>query len=388
MSIVRKVKLRTANPPLYENNRTYLSGDIAVGVTTVPVLSTMGFTITGTVDYAALIGAYGEEKSEIVTIDANGAGTNTTGFTTTATKYAHEGSTPLTFIPFNQIKIYGMTTSGGTKTLIATIDIDCSQQATEYIYEGDTYLYFVTTYSNSIETKESGYSDEYSASSFGHNSVNRIIKSGLRKAGTNIDENADADLSWDVAMEILQDGIDEIISRKKKWPFLHKIDSTTTSTISGTAYVSIPDDCLIIETIKYDGKKIPWISPRDYNYIMDTTATPESGEPVNYTIKNNKIYLRPVPNSVKSITYEYYYTPADISSLATDIPQPFVAMLTYYCGSMFASIRRNTKVKDDLYKNFGMLLEQQVEEYTGAEQIGDAEYVEFTAYADDPEYKL
>lgn len=377
-------KIKTANIPLYEEKRTYLSQDAASGATTLEVLSTIGFTITGTTDYYILIEQYGDEKSELLLVDANGAGTDATGFTVSALKFAHSASAPVTYIPYNQVKIYGRTASGGANNLIVTTDIDCSENYTEYVYKAETYTYFVTTYYNSTTAEESAESDEIESGDFGHNSVKRIIKSGLRKSITKIDENQTGELSWDTAMEVLQDGIDEIITRKRKWSFLHKVDATSIDTVASVAYVSKPSDCLMVQNIKVSGNKIKWISEYDYNKMTEGTAL-QSGTPYCYTIKNDKIYLYPVPLTVSDVTFEYFYNPANITSLVTEIPQQFVVMLTYYCGSHFSAIRGNQKKADVLYSKFLTILEQQVEEYTGQIQDGDAQYAEFTAYENDLE---
>ena len=378
-------KIKTANIPLYEEKRTYLSQDAASGTTSIEVLSTIGFTITGTTDYYILIEQYGDEKAELLLVDANDETyTNATGFKVSALKFAHSASAPVTYIPYNQIKIYGRTTSGGANNYIATVDIDCSENYTEYVYKAEDYSYFVTTYYNSTTFEESAESDEIENGDFGHNSVKRIIKSGLRKAITKIDENQTGELSWDTAMEVVEDGIDEIITRKRKWSFLHKVDSTTYDTVAGQSYVSLPTDCLIVQNVKIAGSKLKWISEYDYNKMIDGT-TQQQGTPYCYTIKNNRVELYPVPSAAADVTYEYFYNPARITNLITEIPQPFVVLLTYYCGSQFSAIRGNQKKADTLYSKFLTILEQQVEEYTGQIQDGDAQYAEFTSYENDLE---
>jgi hypothetical protein len=377
MAQIQSNIIKIANPPLYEKKRTYLSSDIAAGVTTLPVLSTIGFTVGGTTDYFVFVGNYGEEKAEIVTVDTTTPETSTS-FTVGATKYAHEGSTPITLIPFNQINIYGLTATGGTKNPIKTIDIDCTQQFTEYSYNGTDYNFFVTSYYDSENTNESGYSDEYSSTSFGHNSLQRIIKAGLRRGQVKIDDNPNSELNWDTAIEIIQDGLDEILARKRKWSFLHVVDSTSTDTVSGTQYVSIPTDCKDIEFIKVNGQKINWVSKNDFNKFTDYTTAP-SGQPTCYTIKSNKIYLYPTPSSAQDVTFEYYQNPVSVNTLSGTVPEPFIVPLVYYCGSVFSGLKANSKKSDELYSKFQTLLEQQAIEYSGPQQSGTAEYVESTS---------
>lgn len=380
-------RIKIANPPLEDNNRTYLTSDTSATDTSLPVLSTSGdqFKITGDVDYYVMAGDYGEEKSEIKLVDA-GSGTTATNFNVAALTHAHSVSDPVTYIPYNQIKIYGATSSGGAKTLITggTIDIDTSEQFTEFIYTGDTYSYFYTVYYNSTTEVLSAYSDEITSSTFSHNSAKRIIKSGLRKALTQIDENQDGVLTWDVAIETLQDGIDEIITRKRKWSFLHKIDSSL-STTADQAYITMPTDALQIDFVSVDNLKLNWMSKRDYDKHTYSGATTTSGNPQSFTIRNNQIFLIPTPSEVFDVVLEYHKNPAVLDSLTDVIDQPFVVMLIYYCASTFAYTRGNDKRGALMMAKFYTLLEQQVEEYTGPLQTGSAEYVEYTNYENDAE---
>lgn len=379
-------RIQVANPPLEDNNRTYLTSDVIATGTSLPVLSTAGeqFKISGTDDYYVIVGHYGEERTEISLVDASDAGTDADSFTVGALSFPHSVSDPVTYIPYNQVKIYGATTSGGTKTLLATIDIDTSEQYTDYVYEGDTYSYFYTAYCNSATTtdKISAYSDEITTSTFSHNSLKRIVKSGLRKALTKIDENPDGVITWDNAIEVVQDGIDEIITRKRKWSFLHKVDSSL-STTAEQAYLAIPDDVLQIDFVTVDDLRLKWLSKYDfekYNYGGSTTT---SGTPQYFTIRNNQIFFYPTPSQEFDVVLEYHKNPAVLDSLTDTIDQPFVVMLIYYCAGTFAYLRGNDKRGELMMSKFYTLLEQQVEEYTGPLQSGQAEYVEFTSYEND-----
>ena len=369
-------KIRIENPPIENEVRTYLTLDCVAGATTIYTLDNSGFTITGTSDYYIIIGEYGNEKTEIVLVDANGAGTNNNGFTIGATKYSHEASDPVTFIRYNQIRFYGATSSGGTKDVLNTKDIETSQVFTEITYEGSAYSYFYSAYYNSNDDKISAYSDEIENTSYTRRSVKRIIESGLRKALTTIDNNADGKLTWDTTLEILQDGIDEIIARKRRWSFLRSINSSI-STASGVQYISGPSDLSLLEFIFVDGKQINPLSRSDFNLY---TSNSSSGTPNSFVFKNNKYYLYPTPNAVYSVIFEYYRRIATITSnLATEIDIPFVPILIYYCGSQFAYIRGNDKRGDKLYQMFVKLLEDQVIEFSGPDQTGVAEYVETTS---------
>lgn len=374
--------IKIANIPLDGYDRTYLTSDVAVADTELSVISTAGdnFKITpSTDDYYILAGDYGDEKAEIKLATATSC--TTVLFTTAAITHSHSASDPVTFIPYNQIKIIGIANTGDTPDVantIDTIDIDVTKQYTSYIYTGSTYSYFVTAYFNSTDDTISAYSDEIGGSSFGRNSAKRIIESGLRKAQTSLDENEGGLLNWDVALSVINDGLDEIMTTKKKWIFLHKIEGTSTDTVNNTSYVSIPSDLSALEFLIVNDYKLRWISKLDYDYYTKNGAVETTGEPSYYTIKNGKYYLYPVPNGVYDVIYEYYKYPTEITDPTDDVDREFAAILMYYCAYQFASIRGNTKKATELYGQFEKVLERQRIQYSGPSQVGDGEGAEQT----------
>ena len=387
MAQTTRVKIEIANPPLDNNQRTYLSTDLAAGAgdtTSLIILSKEGFLGNDHRDdtyFYVLIGEYGWEKSEIVRIIANDTVDtilNTTGDTI---KYAHSTSEPVTFIPYNQIKYYGMTSTGGTKVALspAELAIDTTQQSTTFIYEGTDYIFFVATYYDEANTTESQDTDEITGTSFASSSAKRVIDAAVKKALTNIDENPDSNLTWQIAKETLQDGIEEILARKRKWSFLHEVDTSQT-TIADIAYVSLPSDEVQIQFVVVNNRKCNWMSPLEYQKHVYSGTTPTStSEPTNWTLRDDKIYLYPTPNGAYAVIIDYHENVATISDLNTTIKRPFIIPLMYYCAAQFSFIKGNDKRGDKMYSLFRAVLEQQVEEYSGPVQSGDAEQVEQTS---------
>jgi hypothetical protein len=374
-------RFKAVNPPLDGNAITYLTADSAVGATSLTILDKAGFLKAehnNDTNFYVVIGNYGQEKSEIVKVTADDT-VNTT-LTVAATVYAHEASEPITFIPYNQVRLYGSAASGTIvigDTPVCTINIDCSKQHTNLYYEGSTNNYFKIAYYNVANTELSAFSEEISSTSFTRKSAKRIIESALTKAITHIDESENSELSWDKALTVLQDGIDEIMARKRKWVFLHKIDEST-STVANIAYISKPSDLSLLEFIIIDDNTLGWISRYKYDNYTKNGATVSTGSPAFYTEKNGKYYLYPTPSTVYAVIFEYFKTVAEITDLATEVDLAFVPVLIYYCASQFAYIRGNDKRGDKMYAMFQKLLEQQVEEYSGPEQVGEAEAIEQT----------
>lgn len=373
----QRTLLTIANPDLHNGQSTALSQDVAVWGTTLTVYATTGFwTISAASDYYYLIiGNYWEEKTEIVLASAKTDSTFTTG----ALKFSHSAGDPITYIPYNQIKFYGRLMTGGSNNLLATLDIDCSKQHTPYEYTGTTYSYFVTTYYRPVTTiEESQESEEISTVTFTFRSVKKIIEAGLRKALTRADENPDASLGWSTLIDIANEGLNEILTRKKQWQCLHKIDNTQ-STVASTAYVSKPSDLSIMEFMTVEWKKINFVSKTMYNqYVLSSTTTP-TWKPYLYTIKNDLIYLYPTPDSAYSIWFEYYSNPTSITSLTDEVKQEFATILIYFIAAQAAYIRSNEKRGNLMEAKFVKTLEQQIEDVTWYEQAGEAVRVEHTS---------
>ena len=362
-------KFKIANPSLDGNDRSYLTSDTIIGATTITVTNIAGFPSVSDDNFYVLIGNYGEEKAEIKLVTASATSGNV--FTLSALTSSHSSSDPVTYIPYNKIRVYGIVSSGGSSTFIETIDIDITKQYTEYTYKGGSYSYFVISYYNSHLDEESAYSEEITGSIFSQNSVKKVLESAIRKAMTKFDENYDSILTWDAGIDVINDGLEEIMIRKRRWSFLHK-RLEGNSTVSGQQYISKPGDIAYLKYIKIGDNMLEWKS----NYEFDSYGEDSSGEPAYYTIKNNQYFLYPTPQSNTSIIYEYYKYPDRITDLTETVNREFVSILIYYCASQFSYIRGNEKRGDKMYAMFQKVLEQQVEEFSGPDQLGDSETVE------------
>lgn len=365
--------IKISNPPIEDNIRTYLSKDTSSGTATLYIVNKGGFSTTNGTKYYALIGEYGSQHAEIVLVTADNS---TTALGSASCKYAHSASDPITKIDYNQIRVYGGSVSGFTPAInspITTIDIDPTEIYTEYVYNGTAYSYFRTAYYNGNDSEVSAYSDEIAVANYTRKSVKKIIESGLKKALTSIDSSQNSVLNWDIALDIVQDGIEEILTRKRVWPFLRTIKSDTTTT-KDVKYIDKPSDLSMLEFLIVNNKQLLPMDRVTYNDYAYSNAATATGEPVYFVEKNDKYYLLPTPNSAYDIVYEYYKVPATITTdLSTEIDFQFASILKYYCAAHFAWLRGNDKRGDKMYNIFEKILNDQIDEYTGPEQTGEAE---------------
>lgn len=369
--------IRVANPELQTNTQTQLSSELASWVTTLYVQSTSWLkpATWEPAQFNVIIGRYWEEKSEIVLVSA--VPSNNT-LTCSATKYSHSASDMVTLLPYDKIKFYWGMSPTSINNLIATLDIDPSSQSTKAEYGGGVYSYFAFSYYNSYLLEESDKSDYINSNIFTNNSVKKIIESWVRKALTRIDNNPNAVLTTDVLIDMVNEGLGEIIMKKRKWQFLHKINATLTTT-TWVSYIEKPEDLSVLEFIIVNWRKIDYISKMKYDQYTSYWTVLPLGNPTNYTLKNWAIYLFPVPNESVPVIVEYYKKPETVTSLTDKVDSEFAVMLTYYIWAQAAFARNNEKTAKDNYAIFNSLLQNQIEEYTGAEQVGDWEYAEQTS---------
>lgn len=368
--------IKVANPPLEDNIRTLLTADVNSAAVSITILSKTGlFLAQRGAKYYVIINDYDQEGSEIKLVTADDTDNKTLSIA--ALSNSHSASDPVTFIPYDKIRFYGMATPDATPTLLATVPIDTTQQFTEYVYTGTDYSYFCSAYYNSNDDNISSYSEIIETADFGRTSAKRVIESALKKALTKIDESSNSLLSWDTAISILNDGLDEIMARKRKWIFLHTILSGS-NTVAGNENIDIPTNLAYLENLKVNNQRLKWISHFEYDTAVYNSIVQENGKPQYYTIKNGKYALYPKPDSALSVIYEYYAYPTEVEELNDSIPIAFIPALVFYCAAHFCYVRGNDKRGDKMYIFYQKVLEQQVEEFSGPDQLGDAERVEQT----------
>jgi hypothetical protein len=102
-------------------------------------------------------------------------------------------------------------------------------------------------------------------------------------------------------------------------------DTTLTST-AGTRVYAFPTGVLDIKRVEYDGVKLEPIDFRDDDsvtlYDADTTAR---GTPLFYSVWNNNIYLRPIPDtSSLGITLYTYKEPLPVTTGTQTLEVPAI----------------------------------------------------------------
>jgi hypothetical protein len=392
--ITNRIKVR--NPEVTKNVVTYLTNDIAAGVASLPILNKQGFFEDDRrAKYYVILGDYEDEKSEIVLIDANNTQDQVLVLSgTTTTKYSHAASDPVVFIKYNKVWYFGLANetslpaspyniSYPTGNFLKELEIDTTQQFTEYIYDGalGSIPVFRSAWYNEEDDELSSFSDPLTGGTYSVRSAKRVIDSACIKALTTIDQGSNSVLNYPNALIIAQDGLDEITTRCRKWNFLQRRTDGVPTTI-GQNYIPRLSMTSQLQFLYIDGEKVDWRSNLDFGRLT-TEDIAETGIPEYFTEKNGRYYLYPTPDKAYSVTFEHHIYPIALETLNSDIDVPFVPIMIYYCAAQFAYIRGNDKRGDKMYAMYQKLLEQQIEEWSGPIQSGDAEYVEYTSELED-----
>lgn len=158
--------------------KTYLTVAVATGGTTLTVRDNVGFAN----DEFMGIGEPGSPRSEIKKIGATV--TVGTSITTGATTFAHPIDTPIYRLPGDQLKYERASTKTGTKSDLATVDIDWNLKETRYADTTDTTGFFwVKIYNSGTSAEISDYFGAWNYIQFNIDSFGAAKYLALKREG-------------------------------------------------------------------------------------------------------------------------------------------------------------------------------------------------------------
>jgi hypothetical protein len=112
------------------------------------------------------------------------------------------------------------------------------------------------------------------------------------------------------------------------------IESTgTANTVASQRAYGKPTDCTSLFRIEHDGVKLKPYSFRDDDLVtLNDALTTTVGTPAYYAEWGENIYLRPVPEGIKALTYYFYKSPSvvTIGDSTLEVPEPFHLSILYY----------------------------------------------------------
>jgi len=92
----------------------------------------------------------------------------------------------------------------------------------------------------------------------------------------------------------------------------------TTSTVVGTQEYAFPTNALSIKRVTYNGKKLmPYTFRDDDTITLTNEASTDQGEPTYYYSWNSSIFLRPLPDTVRTLKIYTINEPQAVVSTST-----------------------------------------------------------------------
>lgn len=265
--------LKAKNLPLVDGRpTTRLTATCASGASTLTVENITGFA-AGTDEYI-LLGEFGQEGAEIVTVHTSTSPSGSTITLNAATTRSHAVSTKVTAIEFNKVEFSRSATSGGSKSVLTTVDISPDSPFTTYIDETNSTGYWYYRYKKGTGATFGSYSEELQYSGFPANSVGYIKRQALKLTHTDIDGKTITDTFILDELNNWQNEITDI----RNWQWL--ATSTTDTVVSGQEGYSVPTDLKyphtnqgIIQMRVKNFSRLQTIDKREYDEGMIGTVS-------------------------------------------------------------------------------------------------------------------
>lgn len=251
--------LTLLNPETADLEKSYLNASYSAGINSIMVKNSDRFAA----DDRIMIGEMGQEKTEVVTVSAVASDGQT--LTIGATEFSHEADTPVYKLRFDQARFYrSTTTSTGTYTLLATVNLDVDNANLSTLYDDDqgqtTYYYKMTVY-HSISTLESAFSDPIGGAGWRRDQVGNIIDEILQE----VSDTNEQHITRNELLGYFNDVNDDLQGSAAR-PFDFLRTRTALTRTAGTNYIDFPVDS--------NGRETMWKFDRmDYNYTDSTTDT-------------------------------------------------------------------------------------------------------------------
>ena len=327
------MKLKVDNRNLTENQpKTLLTAALAAGGTALTVASNTAFADD---DYL-LLGRIGEEKTEIVRIDA--AISAGTAITISACIYAHDVDTPVTKVDYNQVEFYRGTTTvaGDSSSLAAAAAIDPTEIFTYFEDTTNTTGYGFARFYSVVDTDYSAYSDaiSYTLKTGYTPQMLRHMREKVRRLIKQPDEQ-NSDYTNDEIDEELNVAQDEV-SHDRMWSFYEKIKSF--SSVANQYEYDLNSTVFALFDVMFDTQPLAITDRHRINGLRwDTDVT---GDPTHICMWNRK-----------AVIYPYKTTAADTTTLN---------------GALTATATTITVVSTASFQTQGrIIIEDEVISYTG-----------------------
>lgn len=252
LPVLRIENLGASLKVLYVNNTdltrdrrfTYLTEDVVATGSTIRVQSIVGFeSLTTGSGQIICIGEIGNERTELLRTSNNTAPSSSYKEVTLRDTLAfdHPQDTKVYIVDWNRIEFDYAGTATGTKTTLEAYPINIQADVKEHVYREtnkDGVFYFAR-FNDSINSRNSSWSDPVFSGEYDDNSVFKIKQRALHSLGQEIDGNL---ITHEFLNESLWEARREYHNAPGKRPFRRKFNTVLGTALTGSYRIQLPVD--------------------------------------------------------------------------------------------------------------------------------------------------
>lgn len=291
--------------------KTYLTASVAVAATTLTVRA-VDSNAWANNDWI-IVGEIGSKNAEILQV--NGTVSDGTSLTidnagSGGARFVHAVDEPVYRIDYNQIEFSRAATESGSKTVLATNEIQVDDFYTRYEDTANSTGFGFIRFYNSQSAVFSAYSDGIPYTGYTPKSLGRMQRMVRRHLNEPTLEQVSDD---DITEEINEKQRD--VAHERLWPFYEDIFSD--SRVAYKRAYDIDSDVVLgkVHTITVESEPLAKMDSHRFDILHWDTA--RTGEPTHALIWNNQIVLYPNPDTAASTTA--INDVAGISATATSV---------------------------------------------------------------------
>lgn len=314
--------LHARHPDISKLEKTYLASAVSAAGTALTVASNNVFAAN---DYV-VVGTLGQEKTELRQISSVSGDTT---INVDALDFDHGKDTVITKIPFNQVRFYKASSSGGSFSVVQTSTIDVDQAETIYDYtSGVSTDYFKFAYLNSQTSTESTLSDEFAGTGPDEYNVGRIIDDFLAETGFKLFTRPEL-------IRFIDNCLQEAVKAKDSWSDLFNQESFTTSASQQTKTLdSIASRIRRVVDVKWKNNwpLLTYVDPQTFwQMVANGASTSALGQPTHYSVIDRTLYFYPTIEDASDTVYVgVQLLPTQIDSEADSVPSSLYGVVKPY----------------------------------------------------------
>jgi hypothetical protein len=288
--LVRNIEL------IKDKEKTYLTAPVKAGDTSLIVRAVDNNSWAN--DDWIILGEIGSKNAEILQI--NGSVSDGTILTidnagSGGARYDHSVDEPVYRIDYNQIEFSRANTPTGSKTVLATVEIQPDDEYTRYEDTANGSGYGFVRFKNSATSSYSSYSDAIPYTGYTKRSLGKIIAAVRRILG-------EPDFKFLTDEEIIEE-INEKqrdVAHERLWSFLEDVFSD--SSVAYKKEYKINESVVLgkVHAITFKSRPLAKIDAHRFDILNWDTS--QIGTPTHFSIWNNKIRLYPLPSSSAATT--------------------------------------------------------------------------------------